>query len=404
METCFTKENIRQKLEEAIRQKLVFPWYQPKFDAVTERVNGAEALARWRDSDGSLISPAAFIPLLEETGDIVQLDWYILDCVCELLRKSIDQDGCVVPISSNFSRAHIREVDFGKKLCEHVDRYGIPHHLIEVEITESSLVGDRDDILTFVGQIRDAGFPIAIDDFGSGLSSLYFVKDIPASVLKIDKSLISGNCEQEKERIVLESIFTFSHRLKMTVVAEGVETKEQLSFLRTCGCETIQGFYFSKPLPEDEFFQMANTGDACRVPSDLGDILEIQSQATAAQLLLNAVFEAFPLIMMNNLTRNTYYMMNYGNFSTTCCPSTGVYTEGIVHGTSTMHPDDRELFAKTFDRDTQLAAYEKGERVRRVVTRQLGDDGVYRKIETTNYYMKNPAVDDVLAITLCRAI
>ena len=220
-------------------------------------------------------------------------------------------------------------------------------------------------------------------------------------MLKIDKSLLSGNCENEKERIVLESIFDFAHRLKLTTVAEGVETKEQLGFLRTCGCELIQGFLFAKPMPEDDFREALK--NAADMP-EAEDILLTLPPASATQLLLNAVFKRYPLVILSNLSRNSFYMMAYESFSTRSCPSTGVYTELIVHGASTMHPDDRQLFSDTFDVQDQITAYENGQRERAVVTRQLGDDGVYRRVETTNYYMKNAASDDILAITLSRAI
>ena len=186
--------------------------------------------------------------------------------------------------------------------------YNVPHKLIEIEITESALSADEKNIIDFVQNICDAGFEASIDDFGSGLSSLNFVKDVPASVLKIDKSLLSGNCENEKERIVLESIFDFAHRLKLTTVAEGVETKEQLGFLRTCGCELIQGFLFAKPMPENDFRASLERSAA---PAESEDILLTLPPASATQLLLDAVFTRYPLIILSNLSRNSFYMMVY---------------------------------------------------------------------------------------------
>lgn len=134
------------------------------------------------------------------------------------------------------------------------------------------------------------------------------------------------------------------------------------------------------------------------------DILVTQAPASATQLLLDVVFRRYPLIIMSNLSRNSFYMMAYEHFSTQSCPSTGVYSELIEHGSMTMHPDDKELFKKTFDLADQVKAYNEGQRVRSVVTRQLGDDGVYRPVETTNYYVKNPSADDILAITLSRPL
>ena len=261
------------------------------------------------------------------------------------------------------------------------------------------MMHDSEAIINLVAEIRNDGFNVAIDDFGSGLSSLSLVKDISANVLKIDRSLLSGNCENEKERIVLESIFSFAHRLKLTTIAEGVETREQLGFLRTCDCRLIQGFLFAKPMPEKEF------GEACSqrfCDSYNEDILITQPRASVTNLIMEAVFTKFPLVIIANLTRNSFYMTAYENFSSTSCPSTGVFEELIEHGTATMHPDDRKLFSTTFSIANLMDAYRRGEKYVKIVTRQLGDDGVYRKVETTDFFVQNPSVDDVLVVTLCQ--
>jgi hypothetical protein len=290
------------------------------------------------------------------------------------------------------------ETNFVKTLCEIVDSYSLPHSLIEVEITESAFVEHSLSIVEHIKQIREAGFIVAIDDFGSGVSSLSFVKDVAVDILKIDKSLLSQNCEDEKERIVLESIFSFAHRLNLITVAEGVETKEQLGFLRTCDCKKIQGFLFAKPMPEENF---AKALEGHTDTFEAEDILLTQAHSSATQLLLDAIFTKYPLVIFSNLTRNSFYMMAYENFSSTSCPSTGVFEELIAHGATTMHPDDRDNFLTTFSIENQLKAYNSGEKCVRLVTKQIGNDGIYRKVETTNYFVKNPSSSDVLVISLC---
>lgn len=388
-----------QEAENAVRNKELIVYYQPQYDAVTNKLVSAEALVRRRLPDGSIALPGSFVPAAEETDLIMEIDWNVLEQVCCFLKKRIDGGRRYVPIAVNFSRRHIGETDFLAKLCRTVDGYGIPRDLIEVEITESAMMDGAYDIVSFVDAVRKENFNVAIDDFGSGFSSLSLVKDISANILKIDRSLLSGNCENEKERIVLESIFDFAHRLKLTTIAEGVETREQLGFLRTCGCQLIQGFLFAKPMPEEDF------GEACSrrvLDGESEDILVSQAHANVRNLLMEAVFIKYPLVIMSNLTRNSFYMMAYENFSARTCPSTGVFDELIVHGTSTMHPDDRELFSATFSRTNLLSAYERGEKFVKAVTRQIGDDGVYRPVETTDFFVKNPSVDDVLVITLCQ--
>ncbi len=385
-------------IRRAMENRELTVYYQPKFDALTGKMTGAEALVRWIRPDGTMVMPGDFIPCLEESEGILALDWYVLREVCAFLNRQREAQIHSVPIAVNFSRRHAFEEHFVSRLCEIVDELSIPHKWIEAEITESALTDQSDKIADSIRAIRDAGFRVAIDDFGSGLSSLSFVKDISVDVLKIDKSLLSRNCEDEKERIVLESIFNFAHRLKLTTVAEGVETREQLGFLRTCDCKIIQGFLFAKPMPEQDFTELCRKGNT-EEPTE--DILVTQAPSSATQLLLDAVFTRYALVILANLTRNSFYMMEYENFTSTSCPSTGVFDELIQHGASTMHPEDRELFRNTFSIPNLMAAYNRGEKCVSVVTRQIGDDGVYRRVETADYFVKNPSVDDVLVIALC---
>lgn len=393
------KTELLTEIKEAMENHELGAYYQPQFDAITNRLVSAEALVRWIKPDGTVILPVNFIPELEKDDSILAVDWYMLEEVCMFLKKQEKEDICQVPIAVNFSRMHmVYEDNFTEKLCSIADKYDVLHKWIEVEITESAFVEQPDKIEKLVRSVREAGFRLAIDDFGSGVSSLNFVKDVEVDTLKIDKSLISRNCEDEKERIVLESIFNFAHRLKLTTVAEGVETREQLGFLRTCSCKKIQGFLFARPLPPNKFL------DACRTQTEAAeteDILLTQAPSSATQLLLDAVFIKYPLVIFSNLTRNSFYMMAYENFSSTSCPSTGIFEELIAHGASTMHPEDRERFLETFSIANQMEAYKSGDKFVRLVTRQMGDDGIYRRVETTNYFVKNPSADDVLVISLC---
>lgn len=389
---------ILNDIREAMKNKELKAFYQPQYDSITSRLKSAEALVRWVRADGKVVPPIDFIPELERTNAITEVDWYVCEEVCRLLARQKTTKSKVVPISVNFSRQHIYNTDFTQKLCSIVDKYEVEHGLIEVEITESAMVNEVDMIRGWIMSVRNAGFSVAIDDFGSGLSSLSFVKDVPADVLKIDKSLLSDNCENEKERIVLESIFYFANRLNMTTVAEGVETREQLEFLRTCDCKKIQGYIFAKPMPEEQYLELCMTHTKVE---QTADILQIQTPASAANLLMNVIFKKYPLVIFSNLTRNSFYMMAYENFTATGCPSTGIFDELIMHGAQSMHPDDRELFSQTFNRQNLLKNYADGKSEVQAITRQLGDDGVYRRVETTDYFVKSPSSDDVLVITLC---
>jgi EAL domain-containing protein (putative c-di-GMP-specific phosphodiesterase class I) len=385
-------------VKSAINNKELVVYYQPQYDIITNNISGAEALVRWIRSDGTFVMPGSFIPMVEKSELILELDWYVLNEVCCFLRRCIDNNEKCIKISSNFSRMHLLEDDFKDKLYEIVDKHNIPHNLIEVELTESAIMENPKNMIDTIENIRNNGFDVAIDDFGSGLSSLSLIKDISANVLKIDKSLLSGNCENEKERIVLESIFNFAQRLDMTTIAEGVETQQQLGFLKTCGCSLIQGFIFSKPMPECDFIKICSENILYKSE----DILFNQTLATSTEMLIKAIFMKYPLVIMANLTRNSYYMMAYDNFSTRECASTGIFDELIYGGSKTMYPDDEEIFRNTFSKENLIEAYSRGEQYVRLVTRQLGDDGVYRRVETVDYFVKNPSVDDILVVVLCQ--
>lgn len=389
----YTAEEIKAALE---RNELCV-YYQPLYVTMTSRLKSAEALVRWRKPDRTVISPSCFIPVAEESDLIMEIDWFVAEQVCKtLVRQNMMPQ---FPVSVNFSRRHIRESNFAEKLSALADQYELPHPLLEVEITESAMVAEESKFSDWIISIRDAGFSVAIDDFGSGLSSLQFVKDVPADVLKIDKSLLSRNCEDEKERIVLESIFSFAHRLHMQTVAEGVETKEQLSFLRSCDCSKIQGFLFARPMPEEDYLALCQSHQPAEASVD---ILRIQSPASAANLLLEAVFRRYPLVIFSNLTRNTYYGMAYQDFTVTSCPSAGMYDDLIRRGAETMEPDDRAAFEAAFNREKLLADYENGIREVRLVTQQRGDDGITRRLETVDFFVKSVYSDDIIIISLCQ--
>ena len=375
-------------------------YYQPKVDAITNCLKSAEVLVRWVREDGRVVGPNQFLPAMEETGAITMLDWYVVERVCAFLKRMQDAGLRIRPVSVNFSRWHLHEENMPKRLAEIVDAYHLDHSLIVVEITESAMIHEEELMRRMVTALHEKGFEFSIDDFGSGLSSLSMVADTLPDEIKIDRSLLKKNCEDERERIILESIFLFATRLNIRTVAEGVETKEQLGFLRTCNCNLIQGFYFARPMPEEAFTHCLMQ----RCEKNEEDILQIESEAGAVHLLLQAVCMRYPLIIYGNLTRNSFYMMTYENFTAKGCPSTGTVDDLIAHGTMSMHPEDQERWNAMFCRENQLRLHREGKKEFHMVTRQIGDDGIYRKVETSNYFVKSPASEDVLVISLCNNV
>ena len=228
-------------------------YYQPKVDIEKKTIMGAEALCRWIHK-GRMIPPANFIPELEQGQDICRLDYYMLEHVCRDLRRWIDTDRPVVPVSVNLSRRHLIDPDLFKHIIEIIDKYNIPHALIEIELTETTTDVEFKDLKKLVGQLQDAGVGTSVDDFGVGYSSLNLIKQIPWDVLKLDKSIIPVEGEDlERGTRVFGYIISVAHEIGLRCIAEGVETEKQLEIMKQCGCKYVQGYVFDKPMPVDEF-------------------------------------------------------------------------------------------------------------------------------------------------------
>ena len=244
------ESKIEHEMYQALKDREFKVFYQPKFDAKAETLYGAEALVRW-EHKGEMIPPSEFIPLFEKNKFILQLDLYIFEQVCSDIKMWKEQLGVEPVISVNISRAHFLEDDFLKKYMLITSKYGINTNKIDFEITESATIEAGINIIEIMRNIKKLGFLISIDDFGTGYSSLSTIQDMPADILKIDKSFVDGIGRSEKN--IIDYILTMAKELNLMTIAEGVETKEQRDYLLARGCDIIQGYYYAKPMPKDEF-------------------------------------------------------------------------------------------------------------------------------------------------------
>lgn len=247
---------IQRKLADAIVSGEIRPFYQPKVDAQTGQIVGGEALCRWFQG-GKIVPPDEFIPALEQTNDICDLDLFMLECVCRDQRKWLDggTGRTLVPMSINFSRKNIMNLKLADMIESILDKYCIPHDAIEVELTETTTDVEFSDLKRVVTQLRDKGIMASIDDFGIGYSSLNLLRDIPWHTLKIDRSFIPDESDgNESVRYKMFSgVLSMARSIGLKCIAEGVETESQLKVVRETGCDIIQGYYYDKPLPKDEF-------------------------------------------------------------------------------------------------------------------------------------------------------
>lgn len=243
---------VEDNMESALHEGEFEIYFQPKYSPASAKLVGGEALVRWNSPEQGFITPARFIPILEATGFITQLDDYMISHVAKQLAEWTIQGRKAIPISVNVSRAHFAQEGLAEHICYLVDSYGPPHELIELEVTESAFFDDKDILIDTVRQLRTYGFHVSMDDFGAGYSSLNSLKDIPIDVLKLDGEFFRGD-EDGRGQIVVREAIQLARNLDMRVVAEGIEKKEQVDFLARQGCDMIQGFFFAKPMPIAEF-------------------------------------------------------------------------------------------------------------------------------------------------------
>lgn len=237
-------------VDEAIRNEYIQVYYQPVVNAKTNTLCGFEALARWIDPEHGFLSPIDFISILEEAHLIHKLDLFMLEKVCENYRKESNQGHLCVPVSFNLSRLDFKLCDIFKEVEKLTQKYNVPHNMIHIEITESVLDGDDGQVLKQVKNFRKEGYEVWMDDFGSGFSSLNVLKDYEFDCIKIDM-LFLRNFTQ-KSKVIIRSVVDMAKNLHLGTLTEGVETEEHLKFLEQIGCDRVQGYYFSKPLPYDE--------------------------------------------------------------------------------------------------------------------------------------------------------
>ena len=247
---------IQAYVETAIEKDEFLVYLQPKIDISTESLKGAEALIRWNYKNKEFLPPYRFIPFFEKNGSIAKIDDIVLKKVCAALAKWKKEGKKLYPISVNLSRSCLYDPCLIDKLVNIVDHYGVEHKYIDFELTESATYDDMEHMISVLEELRSRGFKISMDDFGTGYSSLSLLTQIPIDTLKIDKSFVD-NIATENERmediIVLRHIITLAKELGFVCLAEGAENKNQVNRLRELGCEIIQGYYYSKPIPISEY-------------------------------------------------------------------------------------------------------------------------------------------------------
>lgn len=252
---------METKLRRALEREEFFLHYQPRIQMASGRVSGMEALIRWRPEGGRVIPPGEFIPLLEETGLIVPVEEWVLRTACKQAREWQENGLPPLKLAVNISARHFSQENLPDKIAQTLFETGFDARSLEIELTESIIMKDVSESIKKLDNLKAMGITFSIDDFGTGYSSLSYLKRFPIDVLKIDRSFVDGIPHDASDTTISTTVIAMAHNLNMAVVAEGVETLEQLSFLAANNCDEYQGFYFSRPLPADEFASFMRQAD-----------------------------------------------------------------------------------------------------------------------------------------------
>lgn len=302
--TMMQEQEIISEMDEALARGEFCVYYQPIYNAITNKITSAEALVRWNHPTKGMIPPGKFIPLFERNGFITRLDAFVWEAVCAFISGRLKAGLPVVPVSVNVSRKDLFSPHLVHFLVNLVERYDIGSELLKIEITESAYTDDPHQMMTIIKHFKEHGFRLLMDDFGSGYSSLNMLKDTEVDILKIDMKFLEDIETSKRAGNVITSVVRMAKWLDMETVAEGVETKNQLDFLRNIGCDQIQGYYYSKPLPEADFSKKlsrltVNTGPATNTLKRL-DMDALLNPSEETNIILNEMLGAMGFFELSN--------------------------------------------------------------------------------------------------------
>ncbi len=305
------KQLLVSEMQKGLDEEQFEVWFQPQINhANNGALIGAEALVRWRHPTRGMISPAVFIPMFEYNGLIYELDKYVWKHACACIRKWIDDGMSPLPISVNISRLDIIQTDFIEVITSIVEEHHIPYELMHLEVTESAFSDDADKVATVVRELIDRGFTVAIDDFGSGYSSLSLLRRVPAHIVKLDMRFFADGEEKTRNECIVESIIRMVKMLGMAVLAEGVEYIEQADRLRSLGCAYIQGYLYSKPLPYTDYVEYVRSTVSERINhSDDKNCEEKDTETEQSQKLFHNIISGTNdvIIVVDSKTRQLLY-------------------------------------------------------------------------------------------------
>lgn len=371
------EQEVIQNMNLAFERREFCVYYQPKHNLDDNRIVGAEALVRWISPDKGMISPGVFIPIFESNGFIMKLDQYVWEEACKFIRRQLDEGINIKPVSVNISRINLYNPELVYYLDSLVKKYNVPYDMLELEFTETAYTDNPQLMLQTMASLQQLGFKVEMDDFGSGYSSLNMLKDVPVDVLKIDLNFLSKTSNPDKSMTILTSIVRMVKWLDIPSIVEGVETEEQIDYLKSIGCTMVQGYYYSKPLPEKEYVDYIKKYDDVKVTKADTTVLhkdigitkpnEIWKMVTSQRSSEFPIFSAFALYEENKGKREPIRLSEeyYSLFGTSREESFGQDQNPY----NLVVPEDREVVDRIFEESTLGHRFGEG------VVRRICADG-----------------------------
>lgn len=347
------EQEIVREMNDALINNQFQIYLQPKYHLANNKIIGAEALVRWIHPEKGIIPPMEFIPIFEQNGFIMKLDYYVWEMACKLLRKWIDEGRNIKPISVNVSKVNLYNPNLCDNIINLVKKYNISPKLLELELTESAYTDNPDLLNGIMTKLQSYGFTIMMDDFGSGYSSLNMLKDVSVDILKIDLRFLSGEDKTGRGGNILASVIRMAKWLNLPVIAEGIETKEQADFLLSIGCIDGQGYYFAKPMPVELYEKSSGfhrktslADEEIRLNTEI-DIEELWNPNKNNNVFFNSMISAVGIYEMDNGHLEAI-RLNDSYFEMIGCTRKDFYYNGL-HVFDWIFEEDKEIVTEMFN-------------------------------------------------------
>lgn len=404
-EKMLVEQEIFTEMETALEERQFCVYFQPQYSSEREEPVGAEALVRWKHPKRGMISPGVFVPQFESNGFITKLDYFVWEEACRFLADRISAKKTVLPVSVNISRINFYDEDLCDKIINIVKKYDLKPELFHLEITESVYNENHEQLMGAMRRLQKEGFYIAMDDFGSGYSSLNMLKDLPVNILKIDMKFVSDIEKNERAGSVLTSVVRMAKWLEMRVIAEGVETLEQKDFLSSIGCDVIQGYYYSKPLPREEYEKLIEHIEPVKLENggyDASDIACFMKASRDTDIMFNSIARAAGIYELYNGSMEILRVNEEYYRLTGATPQTLI--RETKSGLAWVESTDRQIMLDA------CAAAEKTGEVQRVAVRRYHKDGTLMAVDVkirclgtrqgySMYYITMDTMPDSMALS-----